>query len=410
MHSCYDTACTLFAGTSLRITIEGRPYLGAPLGSPEFKSVFLQERVCQWRNDVIQLFNFASSQPHAAYSAMIHGLSSRWTFLTRTVCDLSSQLAPLEEAIRLHLLPKLCLHAPNDSERAMFALPIRQGGLGVFDPCKSSQDNYQFSTSVTSPLASAILNQLSCFDSSILQQQRALKQEALSIKRQNLSQRFSEFFSTLSNNLQLSLKLAGEKGASSWLSTLPLECHGFALHKGGFCDALALRYGWSPKNLPVSCVCGRSNNIEHALSCPNGAFPTIRHNDIRDLTAELMSEVCHDVSTVPPLQHLSGESPSLRTANQDDGARLDIKASGFWGSRFEPTFFDVRIFNPYAPSNRCNPYHQHETSKRRQYEERVREVEHGNFSPLVFSTSGPLWLTSAWPSSYLVSGNHPTVG
>ena len=51
-------------------------------------------------------------------------------------------------------------------------------------------------------------------------------------------------------------------------------------------------------------------------------------------------------------------------------------------------FFDVRIFNPYAPSNRCNPYRQHETSKRRQYEERVREVEHGNFSPLVFSTSG----------------------
>ena len=134
------------------------------------------------------------------------------------------------------------------------------------------------------PLASAILNQLSCFDSSILQQQRALKQEALSIKLQNLSQRFSEFFLTLSNNLQLSLKLAGEKGVSSWLSTLPLECHGFALHKGGFCDALALRYGWSPKNLPVSCVCGRSNNIEHALSCPNGAFPTIRHNDIRDFS------------------------------------------------------------------------------------------------------------------------------
>ena len=101
-----------------------------------------------------------------------------------------------------------------------------------------------------------------------------------------------------------------------------------------------------------------------------------------------MSEVCHDVSTEPPLQPLSGESLSLRTANQDVGARLDIKASGFWGSRFEPTFFDVRIFNPYAPSNRCNPYRQHETSKRRQYGERVREVEHGNFSPLVFSTSG----------------------
>ena len=151
----YDTACTLFTDTSLCITTEGHPYLGVP--SPEFKSIFLQEKVCQWQNDIIQLSNFASSQPHAAYSAMIHGLSSRWTCLTRTVCDLSSQLVPLEEAVRLRLLAKFCLHAPNDSERTMFAMPIRLGGLGIFDPCKSSQDNYQFSTSVRFPLASAIL-------------------------------------------------------------------------------------------------------------------------------------------------------------------------------------------------------------------------------------------------------------
>ena len=91
-------------------------------------------------------------------------------------------------------------------------------------------------------------------------------------------------------------------------------------------------YGWSPKlsvmvgllRIFLSAVSGRSNNIEHALSCPNGAFPTIRHNDIRDLTAELMSEVCHDVSTEPPLQPLSGESLSLRTANQDVGAGVTV--------------------------------------------------------------------------------------
>ena len=101
-----------------------------------------------------------------------------------------------------------------------------------------------------------------------------------------------------------------------------------------------------------------------------------------------MSEVCHDVSKEPSLQPLSGESLSLRTCNRDDGARLDIKASGFWGGRFQSSFFDVRIFNPYAPSNRSNPYRQHEGAKRRAYEERVREIEHASFSPLVFSTSG----------------------
>ena len=165
------------------------------------------------------------------------------------------------------------------------------------------------------------------------------KQEALSIKHQRFTDCFSTLSSTLPSNLQLSLKLAGKKGASSWLSTLPLECHGFALHKGDFCGAVALRYGWTPQNLPSNCVCGRSNTVEHALSCRNGAFPTIRHNNIRDLTAELMSEVCHDVSMEPSLQPLNEESLSIRTSNRNAGARLDIKASGFWGGQFQSSFF-----------------------------------------------------------------------
>ena len=171
------------------------------------------------------------------------------------------------------------------------------------------------------------MNQTFSYDYTIFCNQHELKQEALSIKSQRVTDCFSTLSSTLPSNLQLPLKLAGEKSASSRLSTLPLECHGFALHKGDFCDAVALRYGWTPQNLPSNCVCGRSNTVEHALSCPNGAFPTIRHNDIRDLTAKLMSEVCHDVTTEPSLKPLNGESLSLRTSNRDASSRLDIKVA-----------------------------------------------------------------------------------
>jgi len=62
----------LFAGTSLQITTKGCPYLGAHLGSPEFVSVFIQDKVSLWRDDGLKLSNFASSQSHAAYSAFIH--------------------------------------------------------------------------------------------------------------------------------------------------------------------------------------------------------------------------------------------------------------------------------------------------------------------------------------------------
>ena len=69
-----------------------------------------------------------------------------------------------------------------------------------------------------------------------------------------------ELASTLKNNLNPTLtramELAQEKGASSWLTVLPIREHGFVLHKSTFKDALALRYDWIPPHLPSSCACG----------------------------------------------------------------------------------------------------------------------------------------------------------
>ena len=38
------------------------------------------------------------------------------------------------------------------------------------------------------------------------------------------------------------MELAQEKGGSNWLTALPLNKHGFTLHKGAFQDAIALYY------------------------------------------------------------------------------------------------------------------------------------------------------------------------
>ena len=52
-------------------------------------------------------------------------------------------------------------------------------------------------------------------------------------------------------------------------------------------------------NLPQTFVCGKSFSVEHAFSCPCGGFLSISHNEIRDLTASLLSEVCCDVGVEP---------------------------------------------------------------------------------------------------------------
>ena len=211
-------------------------------------------------------------------------------------------------------------------------------------------------------------------------------------KRDRSASLASELKSHLPPDLQRAMNLSQEKGASNWLTVLPVEEFGFSLHKGAFRDALALRYGWPLHNTPSTCSCGSCFSVEHALSCPKGGYPSIRHNEIRDFTAYLLTEVCHNVAVEPHLQPLSGETMHGASSITQDGARLDIAADGFWGGRFERAFFDVKVFNPYAPSNQRSSlpscYRTHESIKKRAYDQRVREVEHGTFSPLVFSCSG----------------------
>ena len=63
-----------------------------------------------------------------------------------------------------------------------------------------------------------------------------------------------------------------------------------------------------------------------------------------------MAEVCNNVCTEPELQPLSGEALQGRSANCQEGTRVDIRAEGFW-EQSQNAFFEVRIFNPFAPSN-----------------------------------------------------------
>ena len=99
--------------------------------------------------------------------------------------------------------------------------------------------------------------------------------------------------------------------------------------------------------LAENCECGSKFTIEHALSCKKGGFVSLRHNQIRNITASLLKEVCHNVCIEPRLQQLTGESFNERTANESDDARADVSAQSFWITG-QTAFLDVRVFNPNA--------------------------------------------------------------
>ena len=186
---------------------------------------------------------------------------------------------------------------------------------------------YTSSVMITAPLVALITQHKHTYSTHVASATKSAKLTARQDKRRWLSERKDDLYSRSSLLTQRCIDLASEKGASSWLTALPLLDLGLHLHKGNFRDAVYLRYNWLLPNVPSTCTswaCGAPFSISHELSCPKGGFVIQRHNDLRDITAKALSEVCHDVQVEPPLQALNSETLSLRSSITFDEAGLDF--------------------------------------------------------------------------------------
>ena len=121
--------------------------------------------------------------PQSAYSAFTHGVISKWNFVFRTCPNFESFLQPLEDIIRCRFIPALFSRAaPNNTERNLFSLPCRLGGLGIPLPSSTYTHQYQSSVLITEPMVNLIISQcdtippnisdIQWWRKSIMQQQR----------------------------------------------------------------------------------------------------------------------------------------------------------------------------------------------------------------------------------------------
>ena len=179
-----------------------------------------------------------------------------------------------------------------------------------------------------------------------------------------------------------------ETGTSSWLTALPIKEEGYILNKQSFLDLLSIRYSWRLKRIPSHCACGNTFNLQHVLQCSKGGFVALRYNHIRNTSTNLFIDVCEDVRVEPQLQQLSCERFSEKTVNKLDQARVNISVRGLWLTG-QVAFFDVRVFNPtakqYVNQELRKSYKVNKKDKKKQYNERILQVEHGTFTPLVMS-------------------------
>ena len=308
----------------------------------------------------------------------------------RTISGIENLSKRLDDVITRKLIKSIFNCECSELERKLFALPVKSGGLGLNVPSEMCRIQYINSLAVTKSLVNHIVNQKDILDldeETIKSAKRNIKNDK--VKRN--ADKLEDSRQQMNQDQKKLLEITSEIGASSWLNAIPLKRYGFHLEKQSFRDALYLRYGIQLPRLPQKCVCGAPYNEVHGLNCQRGGFVVIRHNEVRDLTAELLSEVCNDVAIEPSLTPLSGEIFQSQTTSTEDDSRCDIAARGFW-VRGSKAFLDVRVFNPMARSytNRsiANVYNSLEKSKKAKYNERILNVEHGTFTPLILSCFG----------------------
>ena len=387
-----NKANDLFQDLEIQITTEGQRLLGAVIGAESFKEEYVANLVSTWCLELEKLSSIAISQPQAAFSAFTLGYRRKFTYYLRTIPNIADLLRPLEDLIATQLLPSILGQDISKIDREISALPTRYGGLGI--PCLHEEAEFEFNTSITisDQLAKLIIAQSSVLtlDEQEMCSTRSSVKSSRSTRIKNMADSLDQ---RLSPEQLRTVTLARDKGASGWLNVLPLEDEGYVLNKEEFRDALALRYNKSIPNLPSQCLCGKSFNPTHAMVCKTGGFIHARHDNVKNLEASLLSRVCKDVAIEPSLLPVTGEEFVLRSANIEDDSRLDVKARGFY-RQGQTAFFDIRIAHLSAESNKNLSTEKilarHENEKKRAYNRRVLEIEHGSFTPLVFGSNGAM--------------------
>ena len=256
--------------------------------------------------DISELSKIAQEAPQIALSAFNTGLSQRWKFLQRTVSDTRKMFEPLERSIRDEFIPALLGRQVSDTERRILALPYRYGGMGILNPIDTADREYRASREITSDLTDLIYQQNMNLQLLDKEKIRKKKNEMHQLKEDRLKNEHEEISDLLEEKQKRLLQAAKEKGASSWLSALPIQRLGYTINKQEFRDAICLRYGWNISDMPKFCGCGQANSLDHVLICKKGGYVSMRHNIL--ISVQPSGYVCINHNTVnsAQIQYLKG--------------------------------------------------------------------------------------------------------
>ena len=243
--------------------------LGSYIGDSTSTENFIHSKVAELSSILEVLSNFAASSPQNVFCCMNLGVQNKMSFSNRVTPGFHHMLHEAESVIHNKMIPALTNRdIPNENERKLFSLPIKDGGLNLRLPEDYCKD-YIWSQLASMPLEdSDPINAELC--------QRRITYDIRHQKKQILKEKLHNIKSNLNEAQRYAIELAAEKGSSSWLNAIPQEKYNFNLNKREFRDGLALRYSWEHKYTPSVCPCGQAFSLCHALNCNKGGYIILR--------------------------------------------------------------------------------------------------------------------------------------
>ena len=238
-----EEATLVFAGTGVTIVSEGHKYLGCPIGTEEFVRDFVQKRTDKWIDDLEKLVKVAEIQPQCAYAAFTHSFVPKWNYLLRVLDfepeELARNLVRLEATVREKLIPKFTGHIhPGTVARDMLELPARLGGMNIVNVVTSAQAKYCNADMLSKTLVEKILSGASDLNWNSVRSNETPENTKKKSDECWIRKKHAVINEIEDPGLRRSIELASEKGASNWLTVLPIDEHGFSLPKTHFRDAI----------------------------------------------------------------------------------------------------------------------------------------------------------------------------
>ena len=160
--------------------------------------------------------------PHSRTVLLVSGCSS----------VTEAQPTPLEEAIKFIFIPGRS--AFTDKERSLLSLPARLGGLGLTDP-RMLREEIKRSREATQSLIEHLIRKDPTYSSEMKANQLQARKELKVKKRKVIEEEADLLAQALDEQQKRAMILSQEKGASHWLTILPMVEHEFSLHFGTDC-------------------------------------------------------------------------------------------------------------------------------------------------------------------------------